>query len=236
MKDSVKYKNSLKFEDIALARMQQGLLPAPVLQLTVDRFSNCSTKSQLVQFRKHSNHQLCINTDIYSHQGPEARLKEREKQYNLTPPPGKTYHDIKQSAKKRDTEHLTGTFGNQRLGIHGEELPKFEKNIEVFLSKNSFKNDFPLKYEPIISEKYIKKLNFNISEPPNKIDFSPDNYRTKSQYLRVRDKNVGAIKRSNFFKNLQNNMENFKIKRKAVILFSKKRSSSRAIRSRGFVI
>lgn len=207
-----------------------------MLQLTVDRFSNCSTKSELDQFRKRLNHQLCINTDIYSHQSAEARLKEREKQYNFTPPPGRTYNDIKQSIKKRDTDHLTGTFGNQRLGIHGQELPKFEKNIEIFSNKISSKNDFPFNCQPIISEKFIKKLNFEISEPPNKLNFSPDNYRTKSQYLRVRDKNVGAIKRSNYLKNLQGNLENFKIKRKAVILFSKKRSSSRAIRSRGFVI
>lgn len=236
MKDSLKPKSPLKLEEKMQARIQQGLLPTPVALLSLDRFSNCTTKSQLDQFRKYANCQPQLNIITSTHKDAEARLKEREKLLTFTPPPGKTYQDIKISKTKQDTDYLTKTFGNQRLGIHGEELPKFHKNIEIFCKENRFRQESNGSSNTSNTDKFIKKHNFDISDPPNKLKFSPENYRTKSQYLRVRDKNVGAIRRSKYLKNLGNQLDIFKNQQKTVVLFSNKKRSGRSIRSRGFVI
>jgi hypothetical protein len=215
------------------ARARNGINQSPVGKVSSnDRFSNCTTKSQLDQFRRFSNKQIYLNIDLSAHKGAEARLKEREFFHNLTPPPGKTYKEIKSQQRKKDNSHLIQTFGNQKTGIHGEELPKFRENLEVFINQNNF--DFPDMLQPAFSSKikYLKKANLDISEPPNKLQFSPENYRTKSQYLRVRDKNVGALKKSKVMKNLK--FEVFS-KRKKIGFFFKAARNGRMIRSRGFM-
>ena len=232
MEDFEVKQNRKSFNALAEARVKQGMLPSPVV-FPMDKFSNCSTKSQLDQFRRFSNKQIYLNVDFAKHQGADLRLKARENLYNLTPPPGKTYFEYKEKIRKSDNEHLVSTFGNQRIGIHGDELPKFREHLQVFCNESKVALNENKDRDTNRDKKFLKKLNIDISDPPNKIQFSPENYRTKSQYLRVRDKNVGAVRKSKDSEHKKGQSRIYYRKKKTGFLFRVDKTG-RSIRSRGF--
>lgn len=71
---------------------------------------------------------------------------EKEKSY--VSPPGKILGDIQVERKNKDIDHLEQTFTHAVQGIHGKELPKFEKNLDLFsemspyVTSNRFFNPF----------------------------------------------------------------------------------------------
>jgi len=56
------------------------------------------------------------------------RLGHREEE-------GRTKGKAAQERKDGDIDHLTKTYGNVTVGIHGQELPKFEKEGQEWWKK-----------------------------------------------------------------------------------------------------
>lgn len=116
------------------ARIAQGLSPEPdnlsdrSISLSYKACPKIKTKTQLKDYRKladfpNNYSDLLLNKHITA----ESRLNIREEHYRVYSPTGKTLTQLLQERKEKLINYNSKIFGEVNIGMHKNELPKFEK-------------------------------------------------------------------------------------------------------------
>ena len=157
--------SKLKQLDRLKARVLQGLSPEPgdlserSLGLGYDAFPKIRTKAELKQHRKLNSYTETIIELLTSQHIPaEKRLDLREEKYRFPNLNGKTLGKILTERRQKDMDYNSKVFGKVQIGIHKQELPKYQENKGLY---NAYELIKTLETHPDSQSTLKKSSNFS---------------------------------------------------------------------------
>jgi hypothetical protein len=167
------------------ARVSQGMSPEPdslserSLGLSYEASPKIKTKTELYNLRKlmDINNEIS-NTLLGYYKTPEERLKQREEKYRLYSPNHKTLSQVISDRKQENIEYNLKNFALPKVGIHKQELPRFELYKKDYWTADNTENNFsPVLHSdilPIIHGNKSKSIDIN--SKPNHISNQLSSY------------------------------------------------------------
>ena len=174
----------LKLQERRNARINQGLSPEPdglserKLGLHYEAFPKIRTKTELSKIRKNTDSLSEFPLSVLgTFQTPEDRLNQREEKYRFLSHNGKTFRQISTERKQQDMEYNQKIFGNWAIGIHKNELPKFETFKKVYWNNENKLPDIKIPEQVASNHRAIKTKSVDITSKPNETSPSSINPR-----------------------------------------------------------
>lgn len=196
LKKSIEYKNNsesvplctlkLKLYERRKARISQGMSPEPDtnterrLGLSYEPMPKIKTRAELKTFRKLNNSLHDTNISFSRFDTPEERLLKREEKYRVSTSNGQTFEKLVQQRKYENIEYHSKVFGNQKIGIHKNELPKFSCYKKNYWTKYEEPKDPESENRVQGVRKEWKSFDKELTKKPNETSFSPDLMRDRS--------------------------------------------------------